>query len=65
MLDEVADFGGVEGHELVHFVHAVDAVVGLDGVAEDAAAEQGAEEFVEVGEEEAGTCVSWDEMGCG
>ena len=35
------------------FVHSVGAVVGLDGVAELAAAEQCGKELVEMGEEEA------------
>jgi hypothetical protein len=37
----------------VHFVHSIGAVVGFDGVAEFAAAEQCGKELVEMGEEEA------------
>lgn len=55
LLDEVAHLGRVEVHELVHLVHGgVAAVGGEAGHGVHGAAEEGAEELVEVGEEEAG-----------
>lgn len=53
LLDEIADLCGVKGHELVDLIHAVEAIVSSDGVAELAAAEQGGEELVQMGQEEA------------
>lgn len=55
LLNEVAHLVGVESHELVHFVHGGDAAVRGEALGADGgAAQQVAEEFVEVGEEAAG-----------
>lgn len=60
VLDEPANFGGVQGHELVDLVHAGVAVVGAGGLAELAAAEQIGKVLVEMGQERADCYVSME-----
>ena len=54
LFDEVGELGLAEAHELVDFVHGGFGCVGVEaGHALHRAAEEGAKELVQVGEEEA------------